>query len=139
MPTIQCPHCGRELQYPEMFAGGSIACPSEGGAKAVQLPNLDAAFPIQYAGPGSPTLPMGPRRSEEYYLRKQFDSAVVVGPLARARLQELVREGKVHSDDELSVDRKKWWPAVRVEPELFGRGTAQLLCRTCGAVLSQGT
>jgi hypothetical protein len=138
MPAIQCPHCGREFQYPESFAGSSVACPQSGCAKAVQLPYLDGTFPVKYEGAPPPPLPTGPRQSAEYYLRKLFDSSVVVGPLSRERVRDLVRGGKVREDDELSPDKKKWWPAARVEPEFFGRAPAQVTCRTCGAVIRTG-
>ncbi len=138
MPTIPCPHCGREFQYPDLFAGGSVACPRAGCAKAVQLPNLDGTFPRQYTGPAPPPLPTGPRRSEEYYVRKQFDSSVVVGPLPRARIRDLVLERKIQAEDELSADKKKWSVAIRVEPEFFGRCAEQSLCKTCAAAVSPG-
>jgi len=135
MPRIPCPHCGREVQYPESLASSTVSCPAPGCGRPVDLPNLDGTFPSK--APAPPPLPSGPRRGEAYFVRKLLDSSVVVGPLTRGRLRELVREGKVSSEDELSVDRKKWWQAARVEPELFG-GAAGSICPTCGAKLKPG-
>jgi hypothetical protein len=133
MPKIPCPHCGRELQYPESLASSTVSCPGPGCGRPVELPNLDGTFPSQVAAP----LPDAgaPQRAERYYLRKLLGS-VVVGPMSLTRLRELVGDGKVCSEDRLSVDRKKWWPAGRVEPDLFGAAGSS--CRTCGAKIKPG-
>jgi len=135
MPITACPICGHEFQYPESFAGTSIQCPGPGCGKSIVLPNLDGTIPVATPPVAPPPLPTRAGPAASYYLRHPGSPEVVVGPLPRDRLRRMVKEGKVKPDDELSVDKKSWRTAERIDPELFGR---KPLCPGCGAGLDPG-
>jgi hypothetical protein len=132
MPTLACPACGREIQFPDYFYGTRVNCPAAGCGRPVQLPNADGTVPVKPTGMlFEPT----PVPAAEYFLRKPFEPDLVVGPLPRERLRQMALAGKLRPIDELSEDRRKWRPAKSRDPALFERdGT----CRTCGAIIPGG-
>lgn len=132
MPTIPCPACGREIQFPEYFYGTMVGCPAAGCGHRVQLPYADGTMP---AAPTGMLVETTPEPAAEYYLRKPFEPNLVVGPLPRGRLRKMALEGKLQPSDELSEDRRKWRSARRRDPALFERDG---ICRTCGAVIPGG-
>jgi hypothetical protein len=138
MPTTLCPHCAGEIQFPEHFATTVISCPRPGCGQRVQLPNADGT-PYVPRVPVPPPLPARPEPAAEYFLRKPSDPDLVVGPLERARVRRMAERGKIRPDDELSANRRIWWRADRIDPELFGLSPARNRdCPTCGARLAEG-
>lgn len=133
MPTINCPDCGREIQFPDFFYGTVVGCPAAGCGQRVQLPNADGTLPAEPTGM-LPTVPVGPPPAAEYYFRKPFQFDAAFGPLPRERLRQMAREGKLRPADELSTDRKVWRPANVRDPGLFTPD--RLPCRSCGAVVT---
>ena len=46
MPTFECPHCGKDLDIPEKFAGRNVKCPGCGGALAVPAVDSEPEPPV---------------------------------------------------------------------------------------------
>src|SRR5688500_16118420 len=132
MPTINCPDCGREIQFPDFFYGTVVGCPAADCGKRVQLPNADGTMPAEPTGM-LPMVPVGPPPAAEYYFRKPFQFDAAFGPLPRERLRQMAREGKLQPADELSTDRRVWRPANVRDPGLFAPD--QVPCRSCGAIV----
>jgi hypothetical protein len=72
MPSLACPACGREIQFPEYFYGTRVNCPAAGCGRPVQLPNADGTMP---AATGMLVEPL-PVPAAEYFLRKPFEPNV---------------------------------------------------------------
>ncbi|MBO0701029.1 MAG: hypothetical protein J2P46_21720, partial [Zavarzinella sp.] len=137
MPTTLCPNCAGEIQFPDYFATTVIACPRPGCGKPVQLPHADGTPYVPPPVPVPPPLPTRPEPAAEYYLRRSSDPDLVVGPLARSRVRQMAGQGKIRPDDELSANRRIWWRADRIDPELFGLARSRdRYCPGCGARLA---
>jgi hypothetical protein len=126
MPITPCPHCGKDVQFPDYFHGNEISCPNPACQKPVLLPYVDGTFPTK-----EPPKPVGPQPAAAYYLRKPDAPELVVGPLPRQKVRQMALQQKLMPTDQLSEDRKKWRPAMNRDPDLF---KPQVHCARCGAV-----
>ena len=61
------------------------------------------------------------------YYRDPHNPRDVFGPFAVDQLRELVKQGRLRANDQISFDERSWMPATELEPELFPAGATDWL------------